>query len=101
MVKYFVFTVALLLAVPAVAGPCPPETPAALAGQCPADIAAFDAALGRALITRADVAKVIETDADLAKAIELRNLGEQQHNAGDHADSAATLAAAHKLLGGN
>ncbi len=66
------------------------STPA-FAFHCPADMAAIDAALPTANLSAADLAKVQE----------LRALGEEQHNAGDHNASVATLAEAKALLGLN
>lgn len=39
------------------------------------------------------------SEADMAKVMELRALGEAQHDAGDHAASVATLAEAMVVLG--
>lgn len=61
----------------------------ALAGQCPADMAAIDAAMETAQLSEAEMAEV--------KA--LREKGEAQHKAGDHAASVATLAKAKDKLG--
>ncbi|OCP17629.1 MULTISPECIES: hypothetical protein [unclassified Ensifer] len=61
----------------------------ALASQCPTLMAAIDAALPTASLS----------DADMAKVKELRQQGEDQHKAGDHAASEATLGEAKKLLG--
>lgn len=68
-----------LLAVPATA----------LASQCPALMAEVDAALPSANLSEADRAKVLE----------LRARGEQEHQAGNHPASEATLAEAKALLG--
>lgn len=75
--KYLTFVVALLVAAPA------------MAGQCPMDMAAIDAALETATLSEEDMARVME----------LRALGEEQHAAGDHAASEASLAEAKALLG--
>ncbi|SEK29259.1 hypothetical protein SAMN05443999_101153 [Roseovarius azorensis] len=77
--KYLTLAAALFLAAPAIAG------------QCPADMAKIDAALESASLSEADMAKVKE----------LRALGEEQHEAGDHAASVATLAEAKEMLGVN
>lgn len=61
----------------------------AFAKQCPTMMAAIDAALPTASLSEADMAKVKE----------LRQQGEDQHKAGDHAASEATLGEAKKLLG--
>lgn len=61
----------------------------ALARQCPTMMAAIDAALPTASLS----------DADKAKVAELRKKGEEQHSAGDHAGSEASLGEAKKLLG--
>ena len=61
----------------------------AFASQCPADMAAIDAALQTAQLSEADMAKVKE----------LRAQGEEQHNAGQHQESVATLAEAKAMLG--
>jgi len=61
----------------------------AFAGQCPADMAEIDVALTTASLSEANMAKVIE----------LRAKGEEQHAAGEHAASIATLAEAKELLG--
>ena len=62
---------------------------AALASQCPALMAEVDAALETASLSEDDKARVME----------LRAQGEQQHEAGDHAASEASLAEAKALLG--
>ena len=77
--KYLTLAAALFLAAPAIAG------------QCPADMAKIDAALESAS----------RSEADMAKVKELRALGEEQHEAGDHAASVATLAEAKEMLGVN
>jgi uncharacterized membrane protein len=61
----------------------------AFAFQCPADIAAIDAALQTATLT----------DAERAQVTELRDEGERLHAAGQHQDSVDTLAQAKELLG--
>ena len=61
----------------------------ALAGRCPADMAAVDAALKTANLSAADLAKVKQ----------LRAEGEQLHRAGSHGASVRALAEARKLLG--
>jgi hypothetical protein len=66
-------------------------TGAAFAGSCPSHVTAIDAAL-QANPNGASAE-------DLAKAKELRDQGETQHNEGQHAESLATLAEAEKLLG--
>lgn len=61
-----------------------------LAGQCPADIAAIDAALA---------AGTDLSEADLATVQELRDEGQSLHDAGDHDASVETLAEAKAMLG--
>lgn len=61
----------------------------ALAGQCPADMAAIDAALETASLS----------DADMASVKALRAEGEEMHESGDHAMSVAKLAEAKAILG--
>lgn len=61
----------------------------AFAFQCPADIAAIDAALQTATLT----------DAERAQVTELRDEGERLHAAGQHQDSVDTLAEAKEILG--
>ncbi|MBY6066865.1 hypothetical protein KUW17_08940 [Leisingera aquaemixtae] len=61
-----------------------------LAGQCPADIAAIDAALA---------AGTELSEEDLATVQELRDEGQALHDGGDHASSVATLAEAKAMLG--
>ncbi|KIC35450.1 hypothetical protein [Leisingera sp. ANG-M7] len=61
-----------------------------LAGQCPADIAAIDAALA---------AGTELSEADLATVQELRDEGQSLHDSGDHANSVAALAEAKAMLG--
>lgn len=75
--KYLTLAAALFFAVPATAG------------QCPADMQEIDAALESASLSEAEMAMVKE----------LRALGEEQHAAGDHASSVATLAEAKEMLG--
>lgn len=60
-----------------------------LAFQCPADMAAIDAALETAALS----------DEDLARVKELRATGETEHAAGNHQASVDALAEAKKLLG--
>lgn len=74
--KLLTFLTALALAAPAVAG------------QCPMDMAKIDAAMSEASLSESEMATVKE----------LRALGEEQHEAGDHAASVATLAEAKTLL---
>lgn len=74
--------VALALALALAASP-------ALAFQCPADMAAIDAALATAQLSEADRAKVME----------LRAQGEELHAAGQHQQSVDALAEAKALLG--
>lgn len=61
----------------------------ALAFQCPADMAAIDAAITTASLS----------DADKAKVMELRAQGEELHEAGKHQESVDALAEAKKILG--
>ena len=61
----------------------------AFANQCPALMAKVDAALQTAQVS----------DADKAKVAELRKKGEEQHAAGQHAESVASLGEALKILG--
>ncbi|MCT7376400.1 hypothetical protein N5A92_15300 [Chelativorans sp. EGI FJ00035] len=61
----------------------------ALAGQCPALMAEVDAALETASLS----------DEERARVMELRAAGEQQHQAGDHAASEASLNEAKTILG--
>ncbi|MGE6785419.1 hypothetical protein ACQKGL_23145 [Ensifer adhaerens] len=61
----------------------------AFANQCPTMMKAIDAAMQTASLSQADMTKVME----------LRKKGEEQHQAGDHAGSEATLGEAKKLLG--
>lgn len=78
-VKYLALVAALALATPA------------MAFHCPLDMARIDEALPGASLSQADMARVRE----------LRALGEEQHNAGNHAASITTLAEAMKMLGIN
>lgn len=61
----------------------------ALAHSCPAVMAEIDAALPSASLSEADMAKVKE----------LRTRGEEEHAAGDHDASMATLDEAKGMLG--
>ena len=61
----------------------------AFAFQCPADMAAVDAALATASLS----------EEDLAKVKELRATGEEEHAAGNHQASVDALAEAKVLLG--
>ena len=61
----------------------------ALAGRCPADMAAVDAALQTAQLSEADMNRVRE----------LRAQGEELHNAGDHDASENALDEAKAILG--
>jgi hypothetical protein len=61
----------------------------ALASQCPTMVKAIDAALQTASLCEADKAKVME----------LRDKGEAEHKAGNHAESEKTLGEAKKMLG--
>ncbi|EDZ48315.1 hypothetical protein [Leisingera daeponensis] len=61
-----------------------------LAAQCPADIAAIDAALA---------AGTDLSEEDLATVQELRDEGQAQHDAGEHDASVETLAEAKAMLG--
>ena len=63
----------------------------AYAFHCPADMAQIDAALESTQVSGADLDKVKE----------LRARGEDEHNAGNHSASVATLAEAKALLGIN
>jgi hypothetical protein len=60
-----------------------------LAFQCPADMAAIDAALETATLS----------EEDLAKVKELRATGEAEHASGNHQASVDALAEAKALLG--
>lgn len=62
----------------------------ALAFQCPSDIAAIDAALA---------AGPDLSEEQLAEVQELRDKGEERHQAGEHAESVETLAEAKAILG--
>ncbi len=61
----------------------------ALAFHCPGDMAEIDAALPNASLSEEQMAEVQE----------LRALGEQQHNTGDHEASIETLAKVKAILG--
>jgi hypothetical protein len=61
----------------------------AFANKCPSMMAAIDAALPNASLS----------DADMAKVKQLRQQGEERHQAGDHAGSEAALGEAKKMLG--
>ncbi|RNF33728.1 hypothetical protein [Paracoccus methylarcula] len=61
----------------------------ALAFQCPADMSQIDAALETASLS----------EADLAKVQELRDLGEAEHDAGNHQAAVDALAEAKEILG--
>lgn len=76
------FVVALAVAGALVTGP-------ALAHQCPALMAQIDEALPTAELSEADMAMVME----------LRQNGEELHNAGDHDASEAALFEAMEMLG--
>lgn len=75
-----IFTLAVILGL--AAGP-------ALAHQCPAMMADIDAALPTAELSEADREHVME----------LRQQGEELHDAGDHAGSEAALGEAQDILG--
>lgn len=78
--KNTAFTLALILGL--AAGP-------AFASQCPAMMAQIDEALQTAELSEADEARVME----------LRQQGEEEHEAGDHAASEASLGEAMEILG--
>jgi hypothetical protein len=78
-------TMRRLLAVAAIVAFASP----AFAAQCPALMAKVDEALQTAQLS----------DADKAKVTELRQKGEEQHAAGQHADSEASLQEALQILG--
>jgi hypothetical protein len=61
----------------------------AFAFQCPADVAKIDAAIAGSSLS----------DADKAKAMELRNAGESLHSGGQQQESVDTLAKAKEMLG--
>ena len=63
----------------------------AFAFQCPADVAAIDAALPASSLS----------DEDKAQVTELRNQGEDLHNNGQHQEAVDTLAKAKEMLGIN
>ncbi len=60
----------------------------ALAGHCPADVAAIDAALAKVSLP---AAKLIEVKA-------LRDKGEAEHKAGKHGESVGDLAEAMRII---
>ena len=62
----------------------------AFAFHCPVDIGKIDAALA---------ANPTISEADKAEVVELRNKGEELHNAGNHQESVDTLAKALDILG--
>lgn len=62
----------------------------AFAFHCPSDMAKIDAAMA----ADPDI-----SDEDKATVIELRQQGEEQHNAGNHQESVDTLAEAMEILG--
>lgn len=62
---------------------------ASFAGDCPNLMSAIDEAMTTAELS----------DEDKAKVMELRAKGEEEHTAGDHAASVATLAEAKAVLG--
>lgn len=64
-------------------------TSTALAGRCPMEMAAIDDALPTADLTEAERERVEE----------LRAEGEEQHEAGNHAESVAALDEAKEILG--
>lgn len=61
----------------------------AIAGSCPSLVHKIDEALKTAQLS----------DADKASIMVMRNQGEEQHKAGQHAESVATLNAALQKLG--
>jgi hypothetical protein len=61
----------------------------ALAGRCPIDMKAIDAALPKAKLD----------DKQMAEVKKLRAEGEQLHQTGKHSESEAALAKAKKILG--
>ena len=63
----------------------------AMAHGCPGEMKKIDAALPTAKLSAQDMSKVKD----------LRAKGEEQHKAGQHTESMATLAEAKKLLGFN
>ena len=77
--KRLLFTVALVIAF---------ASPVAAAG-CPKHMAAIDAALSGASLSKADMAKVKD----------LRANGEKLHKSGNHAESVKVLGQAKKMLG--
>ena len=60
----------------------------ALAGHCPADVAAIDAAL----------AKVSLPASQMTEVKELRDKGEAEHKAGKHGESVGNLAKAMRII---
>ena len=62
---------------------------AAFAGSCPTLVHKIDEAMKTAELS----------DTDKAKVMELRNMGEEQHATGKHAESVATLTEALAALG--
>lgn len=64
-------------------------TAPAVASQCPQDMAAIDKAMQSAKLS----------DAKKAEVMELRQKGEEQHKAGEHAASVKTLGEAKQILG--
>ncbi|WP_157017796.1 hypothetical protein [Mesorhizobium xinjiangense] len=77
--RRIVLTALAILFVPAVA----------LANSCPSVMAEIDSAMATASLSEADMTRVQE----------LRAQGEEQHNAGDHDASLATLGEAKGILG--
>lgn len=65
-------------------------TSSALAGSCPMDMAAIDAALSSSPEL---------TQEQMTEVASLRSEGEAQHQGGDHGASVATLAKAKAILG--
>jgi len=61
----------------------------AMAASCPNDMSQIDKAMQTAQLS----------DADKAKVQQLRQQGEEQHNAGNHDESVKTLGEAKKMLG--
>jgi hypothetical protein len=64
-------------------------SPLALAGSCPKEMKAIDAALPKAQLTAAQKSEVTK----------LRAEGEQHHKAGKHSESMAALGKAKQILG--
>lgn len=79
MIRKYLFAGAMALALAA----------PAVASQCPMDMQKIDAALQTADLSEEQKTQVMD----------LRAKGEEQHEAGDHAASVATLAEAKKILG--